>query len=98
MLKKPLIINGQPRTVLVAPDSTLGDVVRKQLHLTGTKLHCSDGHCGACNVLVDGKLVISCMTKITDVADGAAVVTVEGIGTPHQLDPIQLALVATGAP
>lgn len=98
MLKKPLVINGLPKTVVVDPGTTLGDVLRKQLYLTGTKVFCGDGHCGACNVLVDGKLVISCLTKIADVADGAAVTTVEGIGTPTNLDPIQLALVATGAP
>jgi aldehyde oxidoreductase len=98
MLKKTLLINGVPRTLIVAPDASLGDVLRKQAHLTGTKVYCNDGHCGACNVLVDGKLVISCMTKIEELPDGAAVVTVEGIGTPTDLDVVQLALISTGAP
>lgn len=98
MLKKTLTINGLSQTLVVEPSTSLGDVLRKQLYLTGTKVYCDDGHCGACNVTVDGKLVISCLTKIADVADGANVVTVEGIGTPTTLHPIQQALIATGAP
>lgn len=98
MLKKTLTINGLPKTLVVDPAASLGDVLRKQMFLTGTKVYCNDGHCGACNVMVDGKLVISCMTKMADLADGAKVVTVEGVGTPEQLDPVQLALIATGAP
>jgi aldehyde oxidoreductase len=98
VLKKILTINGLPKTLIVDPAAMLGDVLRKQAYLTGTKVYCGDGHCGACNVMVDGKLVISCMTAMSDVDDGAEITTVEGIGTPEKLDPIQVALVTSGAP
>lgn len=98
MQKKVLHINGIARTVIADPRATLGDVLRKQLHLTGTKVYCDDGHCGACNVILNGKLTLACLVKMDRVADDAKVVTVEGVGTPDNLDPIQLALIATGAP
>jgi aldehyde oxidoreductase len=98
VLKKTLTINGLAKTVIVDPETSLGDVLRKQLYLTGTKVYCGDGHCGACNVMVDGRLVIACMTRIDDLRDEAEITTVEGIGTPTNLDPVQLALVAVGAP
>ena len=56
MQKKPLVINGIPKTLVVDPEATLADVLRRQLLLTGTKVSCNDGHCGACSVLVDGKV------------------------------------------
>jgi len=98
MEKKILIINGVSKTLIVDPEATLGDVLRRQLLLTGTKVSCGDGHCGACSVLLDGKLALACTTKMKRVADGAKVTTVEGIGTPDNLHPIQMALIATGAP
>lgn len=56
MQKKSVVINGVPRTVISDPEATLGDVLRRQLTLTGTKVSCNDGHCGACSAIVDSKL------------------------------------------
>jgi aldehyde oxidoreductase len=93
-----VIINGVPKTLIVDPEASLGDVLRRQLLLTGTKISCGDGHCGMCNVLLDGKLTLSCLTKMKKVAEGAKITTVEGIGTPDHPHPIQMTLVAVGAP
>jgi aldehyde oxidoreductase len=97
MQKRFLNVNGVSRTIIVNPEATLADVVRKQMHLTGTKVSCNDGHCGACSVLVDGKLTLACITPISRVPDGAQIVTVEGIGQPGNLHPIQAAMAAYGA-
>jgi len=97
MLKRFFNINGVNKTVIVAPGASLGDVLRRQLLLTGTKVSCNDGHCGACSVLVDGKLTLACITKVERVPDGAEIVTVEGIGQPGNLHPIQAAMMAHGA-
>jgi len=97
MLKKSLIVNGINKSLVVDPESTLADVLRKQLSLTGTKVTCDDGHCGVCSVILDGKLVRSCIVKMKKVEDGATVTTVEGIGTPQKLHAIQKALVLHGA-
>ncbi len=97
MQKRFLNINGSNRTVIVSPDTSLGDVLRRQMLLTGTKVSCNDGHCGACSVIVDGKLTLACVTKMSRVPENAKIVTVEGIGTPEKPHPIQLALVAAGA-
>lgn len=97
MQKKTFIINGVPKAIIVDPEATLGDVLRKQLMLTGTKVSCNDGHCGACSVLVDGKLTLACVTKVKKVEDGAAITTIEGVGTPEKLHPLQLAFAVHGA-
>ena len=55
MQKKPLVINGISKTLVIDPEATLADVLRRQLLLTGTKVSCNDGHCGACSVILDGK-------------------------------------------
>ncbi|MCG6878218.1 MAG: molybdopterin-dependent oxidoreductase [Deltaproteobacteria bacterium] len=96
MLKKTLKINGINRIVLAASDASLADVLREQLGLTGTKVGCGEGQCGACNVILDGKLVRSCVTKMAKVADGASITTIEGIGTPENLHPLQLAWTVHG--
>ena len=98
MEKKVLTINGVPRMMVIDPEASLATVLREQLGLTGTKVGCGTGHCGSCSVILDGNLVRSCVTKMKRVADGAQVTTVEGIGTPDNLHPIQLAFVAHGAP
>jgi aldehyde oxidoreductase len=98
MQKKVLNVNGQPKTVIVDPEAMLVDVIRNQMHLTGTKVSCRDGHCGACSVIVDGKLTLACVTPLKKVPDGAQIITVEGIGTPDNLHPIQMALIIHGAP
>jgi aldehyde oxidoreductase len=97
MQKKTFVVNGVSRTVEVAPETSLADLLREQLMLTGTKVTCKDGHCGACSVIVDGKLTLACVTRAKRVPDGAKITTVEGIGTPEKLHPIQVAFAVQGA-
>ena len=82
METKTLVVNGIPRRLLVNPDDTLVDVLRGQLQLTSVKVGCGKGQCGACTVILDGKVVRSCITKMRRVPENAAVTTLEGIGTP----------------
>lgn len=91
--RKILIINGVEREVLcdLAQDS-LSTVVRR-LGLTGTKVGCGTGQCGACALLLDGKLVRSCTKKMKNVPDYAQVETIEGLGTPERLHPLQQAFI-----
>ena len=67
MIKKILIINGTQRTLVVEGQESLAEVLRDRLLLTGCKIGCGEGHCGACNVIVDGKVTRSCITKISKV-------------------------------
>jgi len=97
MLKKSLVINGVHKTLIVDPDASLADILRKQLLLTGTKVSCNDGHCGACSVILNDKLTLSCVTKMSRVPDGSSILTVEGIGTPEKMHPIQMAFAFYGA-
>jgi aldehyde oxidoreductase len=96
MVKKTININGVNRTIIAPADETLANVLREQLGLTGTKIGCGQGECGACNVIMDDRLVRSCITKMGRVPDGARVTTIEGIGTPDSLHPLQLAWIAHG--
>ena len=98
MEKKFITINGMPHMLVVDPEASLASVLREQLGLTGTKVGCGSGHCGSCSVILDGNLVRSCVTKMKKVTDEARVTTVEGIGEPDNLHPIQMAFVAHGAP
>jgi aldehyde oxidoreductase len=98
MLKKELMVNGMHRMLVVDPDASLAEVLREQLGLTGVKIGCGGAQCGACSIILDGKLTRSCVLKMKKVADGASITTIEGIGTPDNLHPIQLAFIATGAP
>ncbi|MCB2295298.1 molybdopterin-dependent oxidoreductase [Clostridium algoriphilum] len=97
MLKKVLIINNVRRTVIVNPETSLADVLRKQLFLTGTKVGCGKGECGACNIIMDGKVVRSCIVRMKRVADEAEITTVEGIGSQDNLHDIQYAWMIHGA-
>jgi aldehyde oxidoreductase len=97
MEKKGLRVNGVQRTVIHDPDASLATVLRHQLMLTGTKVSCDTGQCGACSVLVNGKLTLACATKMSRVPEDAAIVTIEGIGQPGALHPIQQAVIANGA-
>jgi aldehyde oxidoreductase len=97
MHKKVIEINGAKKTLVFAQESSLADVLRDQLGLTGTKVGCGSGQCGCCNVILDGKLIKSCVTKMTRVPDGAQLFTIEGIGAPDSLHPIQLAWTVYGA-
>ena len=96
MIKKVLIINGVERTLVLEGNETLAKVLRERLLLTGCKIGCGEGHCGACNVIVDGKVTRSCITKVTKLRDYAEITTIEGIGTVNNLHPIQVAWMAYG--
>ena len=97
MNKRVLIVNGVERTLIVDQEATLADVLRKQLHLTGTKVGCGTGQCGSCDVIMDGKLVHTCTLKMKRVENLAEITTIEGIGTPLNLHPIQKAFIFHGA-
>lgn len=97
MQKLNLVVNGMPRAVVVDAETTVMDVLRKQMLLTGTKDGCEEGHCGSCAVLVNGKYTLACITKMSRVPDGAEILTVEGIGAPGNLHPLQKAFVKHGA-
>jgi carbon-monoxide dehydrogenase small subunit len=81
-------VNGERRVVEVEPRLLLAHLIREGLALTGTHLGCDTTSCGACTVLVDGVPVKSC-TMLAVQADGCEVTTVEGLGTPSELDPVQ---------
>jgi aldehyde oxidoreductase len=97
LVRKRLVVNGRQTVVMVEPEATLADMVRKQLGLTGTKVGCRVGQCGICSVLVDGKVTHSCTLKMKKVPDGSEITTIEGIGTPENLHPLQLAWIRHGA-
>jgi carbon-monoxide dehydrogenase small subunit len=85
-----LVVNGVPREAQVPARRLLSDVLRHDLHLTGTHVGCEHGVCGACTVLLDGEPVRSCLL-LAVTADGHEVTTVEGLGTPEDLHPVQRA-------
>ena len=95
-MKIQCMINGQHVERDIDADTRLLDFIRETLHLTGTKEGCGEGECGACTVLMDGKAVNSCLVLAMQ-ADGANVITVEGLAEGHALHPIQQAYVETGA-
>jgi aldehyde oxidoreductase len=95
-MRKILKINGADRSFICdLQNDTLADVLRN-LGLTGTKVGCGTGQCGACNVILNGKLTRACVKKISHVADYSTVYTIEGMGTAENLHPIQLAWVVYG--
>jgi len=83
-----LHVNGDRRTLSVAPWTTLLDALRERLQLTGTKKGCDHGQCGACTVLVEGRRVNACLT-LAVMKDGAHVTTIEGLATDGALHPLQ---------
>ena len=91
-----LKVNGAVRTVTVEPRVTLLDALRDHLDLTGAKPVCDRGGCGACTVLVDGDPVCSCLMLAAD-AEGREITTVEGLGTPERMSPLQQAFVECDA-
>jgi carbon-monoxide dehydrogenase small subunit len=92
-----LAINGDNYSIAVDPWRTLNEVLRDDLNLTGTKLGCGSGDCGACTVLVDGRAVSSCLTLAVEM-EGKSVTTVEGLANSgEKLHPIQEAFIAQGA-
>lgn len=90
-----LTINGRQRELTVQPNWTLLEAVRVGLGLTGTKEGCGTGDCGACSMLVDGRLITSCCMLAAQ-ADGREIVTIEGLASNGRLDPIQQAFIDTG--
>jgi carbon-monoxide dehydrogenase small subunit len=88
MVTVTINVNGERRTASVAPETTLLKLLRETFNLTGAKLGCDVGDCGACTVIVDGKLVNSCLMLAGQV-DGFDVLTIEGLATTDRLHPIQ---------
>lgn len=85
-------VNGTPRTLSVDTRVTLLDALREHLQLTGTKKGCDHGQCGACTILLDGRRINACLS-LAVMHDGAAITTIEGLGTPDALHPMQAAFV-----
>jgi xanthine dehydrogenase YagT iron-sulfur-binding subunit len=85
-------VNGQRHELELDTRTTLLDMLREHLHLTGTKKGCDQGQCGACTVIVDGRRINSCLS-LAVMHEGADVTTIEGLGTPDKLHPMQAAFV-----
>ncbi len=88
-------INGKQTSISSTPTRRLSEVLREELGLVGTKSGCDAGDCGACSVLVDGKVVCSCLTPVAQV-EGSEIVTVEGLSN-GELSPLQKSLLRHGA-
>ncbi|MDD5014674.1 MAG: (2Fe-2S)-binding protein [Atribacterota bacterium] len=95
-LRIEFILNGENRILKTTPSTRLLDLIRDDLHLTGTKEGCGKGECGACTVIMNGELVASCLILASQ-ADGAVITTIEGISNGEKLHPIQEAFIETGA-
>jgi len=87
-----LTVNGNQMELTVAPWTTLLDALRDQLDLTGTKMGCDHGQCGACTVLVDGRRINSCLT-LAVMKEGAEITTIEGLARNGELHPLQQAFI-----
>jgi len=85
-------VNGKAQEITVDTRTTLLDALREHLHLTGTKKGCDHGQCGACTVIVDGRRINSCLT-LAVMHEGSEVTTIEGVGLPEKLHPMQAAFV-----
>ncbi|RAI01801.1 aldehyde dehydrogenase iron-sulfur subunit [Acuticoccus sediminis] len=85
-------VNGEARSVTVDTRTTLLDTLREHLNLTGTKKGCDHGHCGACTVLVNGTRINACLS-LAVMHEGDSVTTIEGLGTPDDMHPMQAAFV-----
>jgi len=88
-------VNNESRTVDTFPMARLLDVLREQLHLTGTKEGCGEGECGACTVILDGQIVNSCLVPIAQV-NGSNITTIEGVAHDDQLHTVQQAFIDHG--
>lgn len=91
-----LRINGKDHQLRIDPRTTLLDCIRETIVLTGTKKGCDHGQCGACTVHVNGKRVLSCL-NLALMHDGEEITTVEGLGTPDAMHPMQASFVACDA-
>ena len=90
--KLSLNVNGKAQALELDARTTLLDALREHLHLSGTKKGCDHGQCGACTVILDGRRINSCLT-LAVMHDGAQVTTIEGLGTPQNMHPLQAAFV-----
>jgi carbon-monoxide dehydrogenase small subunit len=95
-MKIELTVNGENRKVDVKPHTRLLDILREDLGLTGTKEGCGKGECGACTVIMNDKVVTSCLVLAIQ-ADGAEILTVEGLTQEDKLHPIQESFIEKGA-
>jgi len=91
-----LKVNGETHEVTVRPRNSLVEVIRERIGLTGTKHSCESGTCGACTVILEGRLVLSCITLAVE-CDGKSVRTVEGLADGDRLSPVQSAFLDQGA-
>ena len=91
-----ITINGEARSLDLDPRTTLLDALRETLKLTGAKKGCDHGQCGACTVLVNGLRINACLT-LAVMHDGDQVITIEGVGTPDHLHPVQRAFLTEDA-
>ena len=89
-MRTTITVNGEPQSLDLDPRTTLLDALREHLKLTGSKKGCDHGQCGACTVLVNGVRINACLS-LAVMHDGDEVVTIEGIGTPERLHPMQVA-------
>ena len=89
-MKTTITVNGEARALDLDPRTTLLDALREHLRLTGSKKGCDHGQCGACTVLVNGVRINSCLS-LAVMHDGDEVVSIEGVGTPEKLHPVQTA-------
>jgi xanthine dehydrogenase YagT iron-sulfur-binding subunit len=92
MAKVAFTVNGQPRELELDARTSLLDVMREHLHLTGSKKGCDHGQCGACTMIVDGRRINACLT-LAVMHQGAEITTIEGLGQPDNLHPMQAAFV-----
>jgi xanthine dehydrogenase YagT iron-sulfur-binding subunit len=91
-MKVSFNVNGKPCQLDLDTRTTLLDALREHLHLTGSKKGCDQGQCGACTVMVGGRRVVSCLT-LAVMHEGEEITTIEGLGTPEKLHPMQAAFV-----
>jgi xanthine dehydrogenase YagT iron-sulfur-binding subunit len=87
-----IVVNGVSHTLTLDPRSTLLDVLREHLDLTGSKKGCDQGQCGACTILIEGRRVVSCLT-LAVMQDGASITTIEGLAKDGKLHPLQQAFI-----
>ncbi|MBI4471339.1 MAG: (2Fe-2S)-binding protein [Acidobacteria bacterium] len=95
MIRASFVVNGQTCNVTAHPMKRLLDVLREDLRLAGTKEGCGEGECGACTVLIDGVLALSCLVPICQVQQ-KTITTIEGLGADGRIHPVQQAFLENG--